>query len=408
MVAVEMTVQDIFESYQSWMLGSKPIKITKFDLSKLCEGDEFELYVLFFQPSAENLPDSDKFTYIATAGFSRYKIQGCENCVELVLRVDGCYSLEECENLGKHLAKLAFKLCQENTCLTPNLIIRNISLPIFDLMNCILFTHWGFRTPEYLPELSPPVMLLSLKPMYESEIEIIEEIGLAKFHHYFSNQRIRWYYPKRDPIILKDKSGEIEPKRNKGVMINIPHEIEGGIQNIWCDIEEWYSKNSPNLLASLNAGISSLELSELESLLGISLPNDYKCSLKIHNGEVYFHSYSYLSAKSVTSTWKVMNQLYKEGVFDDRELVDNEGQIIDNAWWHPNWIPFAKDSMGNQICIDMAPGINGVVGQIIYLEMEEGPLVAPYRSFFEWLMNYRDGLYNNIYEITEEGFLYEK
>jgi cell wall assembly regulator SMI1 len=182
-------------------------------------------------------------------------------------------------------------------------------------------------------------------------------------------------------------------------------EIEESVRNAWKDIEKWYGENTPNLLQSLQPGASEQQLNDFETRVGFSLSKDYWASLKIHNGNVYVHDYCYLSLEGVLVNWEIMTNLVKRGDFDDRSSL---GQgVIQNVWWHSKLIPFAEDSAGNQLCIDMSPGPDGVLGQIVYYETEEGLLVSPYTSFLEWLTNYRDELYQGMYKV-EDGFLYKK
>ena len=69
--------------------------------------------------------------------------------------------------------------------------------------------------------------------------------------------------------------------------------IEIAIRSIWRDIEQWYLDRATQKLASLLEGATDEQIAEFEAKVGVLLPADYKASLKIHNGYVDFHSYSY-------------------------------------------------------------------------------------------------------------------
>jgi hypothetical protein len=56
----------------------------------------------------------------------------------------------------------------------------------------------------------------------------------------------------------------------------------------------------------------------------------------------------------------------------------------------------------------MAPDEKGIVGQILHMEIHEGPLPSECKSFVDWLTNYRDKLYQGEFEVNEDGYLVEK
>ena len=184
--------------------------------------------------------------------------------------------------------------------------------------------------------------------------------------------------------------------------------INNLIINIWQDIRKWYIVNSPPRLEDLMDGISEEEIVELENKIGLSLPEAYKVSLRIHNGDCYISDYNYLNGESVFNQWLMMKELLEERKFEEFNINYPEKNIIQNKWWDLQWIPFAEDSGGNMICIDMNPGANGIKGQIIYMEIHEGPIPSQYKSFLSWLESYKNDLYNDLYEVDEEGYISPK
>lgn len=184
--------------------------------------------------------------------------------------------------------------------------------------------------------------------------------------------------------------------------------INNLITSIWQDIKNWYKLNAPQRLEDLMEGISEDELINLEQKIGISLPEEYKASLKNHNGECYISDYNYLNGELAFDKWLMMKELYEEGEFEGLQINYPEKNIIQNKWWDLKWIPFAEDSGGNMICIDMNPALKGVKGQIIYWEANEGPIPSKYKSFLDWLESYKNDLYNGLYEVDEEGYISPK
>ena len=54
---------------------------------------------------------------------------------------------------------------------------------------------------------------------------------------------------------------------------------------IWTRIENWLANNAPKLLRNLNPGATDEEIASTEEFLGISFPDNFKDSYRIHNGQ---------------------------------------------------------------------------------------------------------------------------
>jgi cell wall assembly regulator SMI1 len=182
-------------------------------------------------------------------------------------------------------------------------------------------------------------------------------------------------------------------------------EIEVAICNIWRDIEQWYLDRAPEKLESLLQGATDEQIAEFEIQVGVSLPVDYKASLKIHNGYVNFHEFTYTNLEATHHRWLMMTDSAEKGLFEfEKDKVINAGGgIIENTWWHRNWIPFAADANGSYFCLDMAPATNGKTGQVIFNTSQRGPVISKYKSFMEWLEAYRDSLYQDVRVLIGEA-----
>lgn len=405
MSKINIALSDLHAAYEQWI--GTPNAILELRRQESNEQIPSEMDILFFQPAAEdNLSDEEYFTYIATAGMSTRVMQGPCKHVELILCVNRRHSSEELHALGRALSELAVIPFCEGTYFAPNLLVCDVLLPLFENMNCVLITNWGTYLPEWLPGIKPPVQLLCVRAIYESEADIIEKIGDIEAIRRFTNESIKLDDPKRLPAYLRKLSDATESKKlNEQIELT---DVEIAIQNIWHEIEAWYMKNAPRLLEDLKGGVSDQQINDFEAVIEMSLPDDYKASLKLHNGDVYFHDYEYLNLECVLNKWLIMTRLNEDDTFKDRKPIDTAGGIIQNTWWHRGWIPFAEDGGGNLICIDKAPGVNGVPGQMLYMELQSGPCVSKHKSFLEWIGHYKDDLYRGVYELDEDGCLVEK
>jgi cell wall assembly regulator SMI1 len=181
------------------------------------------------------------------------------------------------------------------------------------------------------------------------------------------------------------------------------NEIERSISDIWKEIESWYQVNSPRLFSYLAPGTSDQTIEKLERLINLSLPDDYKASLKCHNGGSLINNYMYYSVSEVMEKWKTLKKQLERHAFPE---WDSQGEDrIKNQWWHPGWIPVADHLSGALICIDLAPGARGQLGQIIEFDYREGPALTDFASFADWMIFFRDRLTIGYYKINQNGYL---
>ena len=177
------------------------------------------------------------------------------------------------------------------------------------------------------------------------------------------------------------------------------------LRPIWTDIEAWLQTNAPARAAELPSGAAADAIAGLSDAIGRALPIDYATSLSIHDGGGDLSDYTLLSIEDVAKNWARLNDRAQSGAFDAMSVHNPTAVIIQTHWWDAGWIPFAKDSGGNYLCLDLNPGTNGIAGQVLRFEREAGPGPAGPASFKEWLAEYRDGLQSGAYAADEDGFI---
>jgi len=399
-----LTLQDLHASYNTW--ADLPVDVLELRHAVIEVGTPTSMDVLFFQPTAEdNLSDEEYFTFITTAGMSTHLMPSSHEPAELFLQIIGRQSVTDLHRLGRRLAEFAVLPFRENFAFVPGLILHNVSLPLFTAMSSVLITHWGIHAPTWLPNTKPPVLLLSVIPLYASEATIIEEIGECEAALRFYAEEINWRDPQRPPAALSPRMAVVDTPKRRAIMP--VKEAPAKVRALWHEIQEWYAKNTPRLEKSLHAGATAAQLAAFEKQTGLTLPADYKASLETHNGEVSVHDYTYLSLDGVANNWSNMTKLLDAGTFADAEVYEQGEGVIQNTWWHRGWIPFAEDGGGNMLCIDTAPAARGTAGQILRMELGSGPGVMEYQSFLAWLEHYHDDLVAGKYQVDDEGLLFE-
>jgi cell wall assembly regulator SMI1 len=181
----------------------------------------------------------------------------------------------------------------------------------------------------------------------------------------------------------------------------------------WRKVISWYDVNGPSGPLKLGAGALDKDISDLESLMGMALPNDVRESYRLHNGTtdlggIFSYGYYLLAIKEISKTWQEFARGIKKGIFDGmNDLIEVKGPIKKN-WWNLKWIPITGSGGGDFRCIDMDPSDTGHIGQIIYFNHEAGPKRVEASSWTEYLSDFADGLTNGKFTFNTEGTLVPK
>jgi cell wall assembly regulator SMI1 len=71
--------------------------------------------------------------------------------------------------------------------------------------------------------------------------------------------------------------------------------------------------------------------------------------------------------------WKgIAEQSGPDGMADHAEFVTTiVKDVVKPEYWIEGWLPFALDAGGNALAIDLDPGVNGIIGQVIVMGPDE-------------------------------------
>lgn len=177
------------------------------------------------------------------------------------------------------------------------------------------------------------------------------------------------------------------------------------IRKAWNIIEDFTKLHCPNIYASLNDGLSEEEIRETEAnkLNGCSLPNELRCSIRIHNGQQ-------LVCPGLIGSMAISNHYQSESLL---ELGIAAGALQ------------SRDGLRN--CIPVSLCVNTGNGQFMALTNEEGRNpgdlfwpspdrsadnfdISPMRmhhflsgsNFESWLCNYADQLSRNCFPVINK------
>lgn len=168
------------------------------------------------------------------------------------------------------------------------------------------------------------------------------------------------------------------------------------MKEIWRRLESWYRDYAPEVAASLKAGATEAQLARLEKRLGRRLPEDFRESYKLHDGQRESARVGLAMGMNLQPlAWSLdwMKRLEDFGK-DAPDWLTNVGSLPEDAVQrfraHRDWVPVTNDSGGNFMGLDMAPGPKGQVGQVIIFGSREETnyVVAPsWTAFLEHVLH---------------------
>jgi cell wall assembly regulator SMI1 len=165
------------------------------------------------------------------------------------------------------------------------------------------------------------------------------------------------------------------------------------MNEIWNNINNRLKELNCDKYVILNTPTSIKEINELESHIGITLPNSYQKFLLIHNGQDedsdigIIYQEVLLSVESIIEQWDVWCSCIDDD--SNEEIIEsNPKGFVKKMYINKKWIPITHDGGGNHIGIDYDPDTNGTVGQIIRFGADEETHTVLASSFEEFINKY--------------------
>ncbi len=159
------------------------------------------------------------------------------------------------------------------------------------------------------------------------------------------------------------------------------------MDDIWSRIEAWLDVHVPGGAGILAPGASDAEIAATEQFLGVTFPEAVRASFQRHNGQAsgpwLLEGWELLSLGRIREEWRCWKDLLERGAFRDfRSATD--GRTVED-WWHPAWIPLTYDGAGDHHCLDLHPGPQGYVGQIIMMWHDDDARGVAAPDYPSWL-----------------------
>ncbi|WP_063802198.1 SMI1/KNR4 family protein [Burkholderia ubonensis] len=156
----------------------------------------------------------------------------------------------------------------------------------------------------------------------------------------------------------------------------------------WARLDAWRRTLPADAPEPFRGPASDDDLRALEAGLGVALPEAWRASLRLHDGQDAgrtepFAGETLLSARQILAQWSIWRDLVVRG-----DLADCEGEPepgIRGDWYNLKWIPLTHNGSGDHLCVDLDPDEGGRIGQVIRVwhDSPERELVA--EGVGEWL-----------------------
>jgi len=164
------------------------------------------------------------------------------------------------------------------------------------------------------------------------------------------------------------------------------------IAEAWDRLAAWYAENAPGYSFFKPAkGATAKEIAATEKTLGVKLPEDFKESVRIHNGgECWIQPYygELLSLKQIVEQWKMYRKWQKETGYADPESDEWQANKLrgpaKRIFWNTKRI-YVSDNSGGHLTLDLDPPREGEYGQVIAHDHEVGPTKVVASSWTEFL-----------------------
>jgi cell wall assembly regulator SMI1 len=210
------------------------------------------------------------------------------------------------------------------------------------------------------------------------------------------------------------------------------------IAQSWAKLKSILGERDPRTLDNLYPGADDAAVDRLRALLAVLLPAELEALYRMNDGEGRLYefvegqfekftlpfftvpepaAYSGISEYSFMrmhgldcafhSISETLEQFAEIGGFspeqrypriDGLDWTEHKGAVR-NVPASPGWIPFARDSAGNFLCVDVDPDQGGSIGQVIEVAYDDGRL----RVLASSLADYLDTLVARVSAGPDEG-----
>lgn len=184
------------------------------------------------------------------------------------------------------------------------------------------------------------------------------------------------------------------------------------LHKTWNRLRAWLAREYPELGDTLNYGILPQDLAQIEMQFGVALPSAVRESYLVVDGqeaesaagcsEGLFFGLTLLPLEDVLEEWRFWREVDDDPTTGANPRLREGMQSIPNGWVRKEysqrgWIPLIVDKAGNYIGVDINPGEEGSVGQVIVFGRDFDTKVVLWKGdgpdgWARWLASFVDEL----------------
>ncbi|MFD1888041.1 SMI1/KNR4 family protein [Paenibacillus wenxiniae] len=161
-----------------------------------------------------------------------------------------------------------------------------------------------------------------------------------------------------------------------------------------------------SLESSLLASASDEDISQAEQAMNVTFPAQLKQLYRLHNGESHsgpglFFGLQFLTLEEMVNEWKIWSDLQEEYA-DMGDHYSIPADWIKEQYINRQWIPFCHDGGGNHLGIDLDPGPDGIVGQVINFGRDEETKFVIARDIEQFIHFMHHTIHTGNYTVVQE------
>lgn len=184
------------------------------------------------------------------------------------------------------------------------------------------------------------------------------------------------------------------------------------LSETWNRLRTWLAREYPELGDTLNYGILPQDLAQIEMAFGFALPSTVRESYLCVDGqeaesaagcsEGLFFGLTLLPLEDVLEEWRFWREVDEDPATGASPQLQELMSSIPQGWVRKQyssrgWIPLVADKAGNYLGVDMHPGEEGEVGQVIVFGRDFDTKVVMWKGdgaggWAKWLANFVDEL----------------
>jgi cell wall assembly regulator SMI1 len=170
------------------------------------------------------------------------------------------------------------------------------------------------------------------------------------------------------------------------------------------NIEIILKQKAPLILEAFQGAAEESKIEKLESLVGATLPNDFKQMYRSRNGfdntkfANLFYGFPFLELDKIINA---QEKLKSSNNLEPLRYADPE--IKRDYTFSVKRVPIGDDSGTSLLCVDLDPSDSGSYGQIIMVDYEMGIALKLNSSVEELVQQFEFDLSNDKYSLQEDA-----